>query len=359
MKKLFYLDYEIEKNESMMHDLLRIFLMFQVVIGHLVYIALPPLKIQIQNISENYLNIIFSVLFRFGPESAFMFVFLSGYMVAGALIYSLIHRKNINDKSYFYKRIIRIFPLTLLVLIVTFLCDFLTVKIVGDSALNYYEKSQAYNMLDALNLGNFFGNLFFLQPTFSGMFGSNGPLWTLGYLFQYYIIGWILYKIFKINIKFFLIFFIVFLTFMLLWKLEWFLLFLTWITGGLLRNVKFNFSNYSLFGIFGVLIFGCSTFFSGSYSILLVCISSAFLIHYFKGSNFCFSNKNYFRRIANDSFAVYLVHYPLIISIYLILFDNFNFSNFNFLYYVIFSLFSVIGLSLMLIIIEKRILAKI
>lgn len=359
MKNLFNLDYEIKKNESVMHDLLRIFLMFQVVIGHLVYIALPSLKIQIQNISENYLNIIFSVLFRFGPESAFMFVFLSGYMVAGSLINSLIHKNYINDKSYFYKRIIRIFPLTLLVLIVTFLCDFLTVKFVGESALKYYEKSQAYNMWEALNLGNFFSNLLFLQPTFSGVFGSNGPLWTLGYLFQYYIIGWTLYKTLTISTKLFLASSIFILAFMFLWKLEWFLLFLTWVAGGLLRNFKFNFGNYRLFGIFGILSFGCSTFFSGFYSILLVSIASVFLIHYFKGNNFCFSNEKYFRRIANDSFAVYLVHYPLIISIYLIFFVNLNFSNFNFLYYVIFSLFSVIGLSFVLIVIEKHILAKI
>ena len=362
MKNLFHLDYEINRNESIMHDLLRIFLLFQVVIGHLVYIALPSLKVQIQNISENYFNIVFSVLFKFGPESAFMFVFLSGYMVAGSLIYSLLHKRNINDKEYFYKRVIRIFPLTILVLIVTLLFDFYTVKIVGDRAINYYESAQPYNMVKSLSVENFFGNLFFLQPTFIDVFGSNGPLWTLGYLFQYYIIGWIFYKIFKINFKLFLVSSLLILTFMLFWKLEWFLLFLVWVIGGVIRNVKFNFGFHKASGLLAVLFFSFATFFTGLYSIFLVCISGILLIQFFRKIRkigFFVSHQRFLRRIANDSFAVYLVHYPVIISIYLIFFHNVYFSGLYFVYYIALSIFLVIGLSFFLILIEKYILAKI
>lgn len=359
MKNLFYIDYSIGKNESVMHDLLRIFLMFQVVIGHLVYISLPSLRIQIQNIPDNYINIIFSIFFRFGPESAFMFVFLSGYMVAGSLINSLISGVSIDDKKYFYKRLVRILPLTFLVLIFTFLCDYLTINFVGNNALYYYEKEQSYNMIDNLNFKYFLSNLFFLQPTFSGMFGSNGPLWTLGYLFQYYIIGWFLYKTYQINRKLFFLSFLFTLMVMYLWKVEWFLLFLTWILGGLVRNYKFNFRYYTFSGIFGVLIFGMATFFSGLYSALLISFSGVFLIHYFKGNHFYFSNSSHLRKISNDSFAIYLVHYPLIISIYLIFFKNIEFSKFIFIYYLLLSLLLVITSSYVLLFIEKRILAKI
>jgi peptidoglycan/LPS O-acetylase OafA/YrhL len=42
--------------------------------------------------------------------------------------------------------------------------------------------------LHNLTLGNFLGNLFFLQTIFCATFGSNGPLWSLANEFWYYVL---------------------------------------------------------------------------------------------------------------------------------------------------------------------------
>lgn len=73
-------DLKLGKHESLYHDLLRIMLIFQVIVGHVAAVTLPQMPVLLAEPVGNATEITLKLLTRYGPQAAYLFVFLSGYM---------------------------------------------------------------------------------------------------------------------------------------------------------------------------------------------------------------------------------------------------------------------------------------
>lgn len=168
-------------------NLLRAALLVQVVAGHFAAMMLPTIP-SLGDASPGFrtLAVGFRLATRFGPQAAVIFVVLSGFLVGGPLLQNrLAHQPN--DFGIFLgHRLCRLVPTLVCALLLTALLD--TFAIVFFDAEPVY-RAQRYDFVAALSLWNLLGNFLGLQPTFFDVFGSNGPLWTLGYLIQFYVFG--------------------------------------------------------------------------------------------------------------------------------------------------------------------------
>ena len=176
----------IRADESSWIDLLRLVLLSQVVLGHLAAIALP----EIPELGPGWtgfsiLVVCFRLLTRFGGQAAFLFIVLSGYLVGGPLWANVIDREPVSLADFGRRRFLRIAPSLWIALSLGAAID-----LFGAHALGYadlYANQKAYDFVAAMTFRNFVGNILCLQPTLVAEFGSNGPLWTLGYIVQAYV----------------------------------------------------------------------------------------------------------------------------------------------------------------------------
>ena len=76
-------------------------------------------------------------------------------------------------------------PIAIIAVLVTALLDYIGGTLLASDI--YTNNLMGYNAKAFFTLNNFAGNILALQPTLSGTFGSNGPLWTVGYLIQFYV----------------------------------------------------------------------------------------------------------------------------------------------------------------------------
>lgn len=174
----------ISPRESLYFEAIKAVMLFEVVFGHAVALILP--KFSELDIST-YTGLIYALIRSvsgFGREAAFQFIFLSGYFCAPYLF-------RFNQKFYFLevlkKRLYRLYPTLVIALVFTLVIDFVGAIYL---ALPIYKNNGLhYDFSTHWSLEIFFLNLASLQPTFGLTFGSNGPLWTLGYLIQFFIIG--------------------------------------------------------------------------------------------------------------------------------------------------------------------------
>lgn len=164
---------------------LRIALVAQVALGHYAMIALPPFSLLDLHKPGDLAIATFRVTTRFGAQAAYAFVFLSGYFLIPQL--AAIARAKGAVGPFIAQRLRRIYPTLVAAIMLTLVCDLIGARLLGGEAL--YRGTMNYDAVAALNLSTFLGNLASLQPTFVSAFGSNGPLWTLGYLVQFYVVG--------------------------------------------------------------------------------------------------------------------------------------------------------------------------
>lgn len=177
----------IGERESILLDLLRCVLLLQVVLGHLGSLVLQPGEEMIGNLGTYWYGLAFKATTRFGRESAFLFVYMSGYFVGGPLANGAACGQGASWRTVVLRRVLRIWPILGLALIVTAAVDTVGITILG--LKKAYAAYQPYNILGYRTPLNFIGNLLCLQPTFSPVYGSNGPLWTLGYIVQFSFLG--------------------------------------------------------------------------------------------------------------------------------------------------------------------------
>jgi peptidoglycan/LPS O-acetylase OafA/YrhL len=129
--------------------------------------------------------------FRYGHQAVLFFFVLSGFVI------HLKYARNIattgitefNARDYFIKRIRRIYPAFLLAILITFILDSI------GSQLNYtiYNGTTPDNLINEIvpkqhDLLNFVGNLFFIQNEHIGVWGTNGPSWSLKYEWWFYML---------------------------------------------------------------------------------------------------------------------------------------------------------------------------
>ena len=166
-------------------EALRLFLVAQVMLGHYAMIAFPPFPTLNLAAPADLFVALYRLVTRFGGEAAFVFVCISGFLLGPRLLASGLKRPGSDPIPQFLKaRLRRIYPTLLAAIALTALCDSIALRLLDAEPL--YRRAATYDAVAALNWQAALGNLLSLQPTFAGAFGSNGPLWTLGYIVQFY-----------------------------------------------------------------------------------------------------------------------------------------------------------------------------
>jgi peptidoglycan/LPS O-acetylase OafA/YrhL len=141
-------------------------------------------NVENQNILIKFLYIL-NIL---GGPAVIIFFVLSGLFISRSVLKAFYENKW-SWKSYLINRLSRLCVVLIPALILTFILDRI--------AANFFEYEGYTNVYS--NLKDFTGNLFFLQNIYVGVYGSNAPLWSLNYEFWYYMLFPILLLLFFNN----------------------------------------------------------------------------------------------------------------------------------------------------------------
>lgn len=177
-------------------DMLRLLMVAQVAFGHYAQIGYPPIPaLDLHKMSDLFVAV-YRLVIRFGGQAAFVFICISGFFLVPRLIAAGLRVPEAEPIGQFLRRRLRrIYPTLVVAVVLTLVCDQIGVGWLG--AEEFYRRFGAYDAVAALNWRSALGNLLSLQPNWSGAFGSNGPLWTLGYIVQFYGVGAALAALFR------------------------------------------------------------------------------------------------------------------------------------------------------------------
>jgi peptidoglycan/LPS O-acetylase OafA/YrhL len=128
------------------------------------------------------LDALFAVLsapVMFGSFGVSAFFVISGYCIHRAHAAKLLQDRTyrVDSGRFWFRRVVRIYPVLIAALLVTLLCDLIS----GHLVPGFYK-------LGDLSPGTLLINLVALEGLFSQPFGSNGPLWTLAIEIQLYAV---------------------------------------------------------------------------------------------------------------------------------------------------------------------------
>lgn len=127
--------------------------------------------------NPNVLTKVLYLLNILGGPAVIIFFVLSGLFISRSVIKAVLEDKW-SWKTYLINRLTRLMVVLVPALILTLILDMIAVQLFG---------YQGYKSI-YLNLTELFGNLFFLQNIFVDVYGSNAPLWSLNYEFWYYML---------------------------------------------------------------------------------------------------------------------------------------------------------------------------
>jgi peptidoglycan/LPS O-acetylase OafA/YrhL len=142
----------------------------------------------------------FFAAFKYGHQSVLFFFVLSGFVIH--LKYSKSLQKNpaakFNVGNYLYRRVKRIYPPFLFILLVTYLLDYFGTKF-GYSIYSGQTPNTLLNNNISLNHSwtNLLGNLLFWRGSTVDIWGTNTPLWSLKYEWWFYMIYPLLFGVNK------------------------------------------------------------------------------------------------------------------------------------------------------------------
>jgi len=124
-----------------------------------------------------------------GHEWVIVFFVLSGYLVGGSVLRQTLQGRW-SWSEYALHRLTRLYIVLIPALLLGGAIDLIGLRLFGTSDV-YTAHHGMKLMLEApashLTVGTLLGNYVFLQVILVPVFGSNGPLWSLGYEFWYYI----------------------------------------------------------------------------------------------------------------------------------------------------------------------------
>ena len=125
-----------------------------------------------------------------GHQAVIIFFVLSGYLVGGACLRQ-VKSQRWSWTNYGLDRLTRLYTVLIPGLILGAIWDGIGLHFFGDS--QFYTGNTNIAIIqgstsEGYNLATFFGNLFFLQGILVKNFGSNNPLWSLSYEFWYYVL---------------------------------------------------------------------------------------------------------------------------------------------------------------------------
>ena len=313
-------NFYISPNLSNFLNFLRWFSAFIVVIGHLRSILFHD--IHNTNI-DSILWKFFYFITGFGHQAVIVFFVVSGFLVSGSMLRRY-KKGELNIKYLIYDRATRIYIVLIPALIFTALIDFIGINyfnVTGIYTNHLSFSSLNYSIENRLSYEVFIGNLFMLQETFFKTFGSNSPLWSLAYEVWYYIYFFAILSFFLIKnnlVKMILLSFISILSILLNSNI---LLYGTiWLLGVIPWYIKTKISYLYILTI--IILFFTTLIVSRLHIIhtefyidFLFAISIMGLILVVK-NNFIkpyifFHKVN--KILANFSYTLYLIHFPIII----------------------------------------------
>lgn len=230
---------EFSRAASVRLDLLRLVLVAQVVLGHVAGIAYPRFaELDLARLADRFV-LVWRMVTRFGIQAAVVFICISGFFLGPRLLEAVVKVPGAQPiGAFLLARLRRIYPTLIIALALTLACDLVGQALPGGEAI--YRRTPPYDFTpydftEMLTLPVALANLLSLQPTFSPAFGSNGPLWTLGYIVQFYVAAAALAAAFGRSSRLGLALLAVLLGAGLVWKPEWGLLFGCWLACGMMR----------------------------------------------------------------------------------------------------------------------------
>jgi peptidoglycan/LPS O-acetylase OafA/YrhL len=252
-----------------------------------------------------------------GHGAVIVFFVLSGYVI----FYTTLN-KNRGFLQYFKARLSRLYSVLIPGLLLTVICEFIVRQVNIDI---YSEYSRGHSIIRYLLTGTFLNEIFL----FSSAPPMNGPLWSLGYEFMFYVIfGFWFYKCKTWKSKSLL----VIVSVILLPKIM--LLMPIWLIGGYAYrylSLKIN-PLFQYILVVLTLLIGCILFYKippiparmGSFPLFF---SSQFLTDYLLGLTiaiafFLLPNGNpisspnkilLFRKLGDMTYPIYILHQPLLI----------------------------------------------
>jgi peptidoglycan/LPS O-acetylase OafA/YrhL len=125
----------------------------------------------------------------FGHQAVMVFFVLSGFLISSTVIKSHLSRTS-SWRDYAINRATRLYVVLIPGLLFGLVWDLAGSSLLASKGLYTHPISDLGTAIPAENLtvGNFFGNLFYLQTILCATFGSNGPLWSLANEFWYYLL---------------------------------------------------------------------------------------------------------------------------------------------------------------------------
>ncbi len=305
----------ITSKESALFETLKLLLLIQVVVGHAVALSLPKLDEITTKSIVDILLILYKATFSFGRESAYLFVFLSGFFTSN--IFFRFHQ-SFSLPLVLKKRINRIYPFFIIVLLLTFILDWIGIFVFKFEV--YRLNPLNYPVNEHLSIELFFTNLLSLQPTFSITFGSNGPLWTLGYLMQFYLLFSLLRFFSKESRSQLVLTTTIIIIVISVFNIEFALLFYIWFLGTIFRSLNFKSIHVNVFLVMLaiLLLISISKLSSKYASMALTPLTGFLILHLFKKIPEVILGKNLsgFSQFSDISYCLYAVHMPILFFSY-------------------------------------------
>jgi peptidoglycan/LPS O-acetylase OafA/YrhL len=177
----------VKRTHDNLVDCLRFFAALLVVLGH----ARALLLVDRTDSSHSMLSDTFYVVTGLGRQAVYVFFALSGYWVGGWIVRGR-REGSFTWSEHLIRRLTRLWAVLVPTLLVVLVVDALGRHFAGDSI--YYLGTAIFHGVapstsaHELSIGVAVGNVFFLQGHWVHTFGTDGPLWSLGYEFWYYLL---------------------------------------------------------------------------------------------------------------------------------------------------------------------------
>ncbi|WP_336985433.1 acyltransferase family protein [Altererythrobacter aquiaggeris] len=297
-------------------DWFKLLLVAQVALGHYAMLAYPQFPELDFGRTTDVFVAGYRLVTRFGAQAAYAFVCLSGYFLIARLILIASDRGDGHSATTFLvQRLRRIYPTLVAAIALTFVCDWSGIYALDAGAL--YRNFANYDAVAALNAGSALGNLASLQPTFVSAFGSNAPLWTLGYIVQFYVVGAALAAIAARSRLIAGVLAIAIMLVAVLFRPEWAMLFAGWTACGAVRYFSKPARGTGLITLVaGLLLFVFANLLPALWSIA-ICIAATSLSVFGLGASFSGDQAKNYRAngwlagVSDASYPIYAFHFPV------------------------------------------------
>jgi peptidoglycan/LPS O-acetylase OafA/YrhL len=324
---------------------------FMVVISHTRALLISDIT---QNISQDYLRDGFYFITGFGHQAVVVFFVLSGYLVGGSVLKDA-QIKKLSIKKYGINRISRLYIVLVPAILITALLDGTGICLLNQGGIysgKIVYSALSYSVTERFSFISFWANIFMLQGSLGySTFGSNGPLWSLANEFWYYILFFgIVYcisidSILKKTVGFLLIISICLMISPLI--LEYFGLWLLGLSIYFIPKLSEWIYYISLLVCIAVLFCIRSKkifLLNGLTGDFILGIVFVFLLSQLKYKNYGWVSKYSIlhRRLADFSYSLYLIHFPLALFIIAFLIQMGMIKNSNDFSLFIFGIFIII-----------------